>query len=191
MRDVIQIETKRLKLRALRLSDAARVAQFCGDPGVATMIARTPLPYFEVAAEGWIMTLNARKRLGEDFVFAADLPGEGLIGVIGAHQRGGVDAKDGFEIGYWFGRPYWGRGFASETLSGFLSEAKKLGQLLAGHFADNPASGRVLQKAGFAYTGEEAPLFSMARGESALAKRMRYEPNAQQLDPSWREAAAA
>ncbi len=191
MRDVISIETKRLKLRSLRISDAARVAQLCGDPGVATMIARTPLPYLEVAAEGWIMTLSAKKRLGDEFVFAAELPGEGLIGVIGAHQRGAFESNEGFEIGYWFGRPYWGKGFASETLTGFLSEAKKLGQLLAGHFADNPASGRVLQKAGFAYTGEEAPLFSLARGEAAMAKRMRYEPQEQRLGPEVREAAAA
>ncbi|QGZ93431.1 GNAT family N-acetyltransferase [Terricaulis silvestris] len=191
MRDVIQIETKRLKLRGLRISDAARVAQLCGDPGVATMIARTPLPYLEVAAEGWIMTLNAKKRAGDEFVFAAELPGEGLIGVIGAHQRGAFESSDGFEIGYWFGRPYWGKGFASETLTGFLSEAKKLGQLLAGHFVDNPASGRVLQKAGFAYTGETAPLFSLARGETALAKRMRYAPDEKRLDPDLHQAVAA
>jgi RimJ/RimL family protein N-acetyltransferase len=171
MRDVIQIETKRLKLRSLRMSDAQRIAQLCGDPGVATMIARAPLPYLEVAAEGFIMTLAARKRLGAEFVFAAELPGEGLIGMIGADKTG-----DAFDVGYWFGRPYWGNGFASEALKAFLSEANKLGQLVAGHFTDNPASGRVLEKAGFAYTGETKDMFSLARGRSAPVKRMRYEP---------------
>jgi RimJ/RimL family protein N-acetyltransferase len=170
MRDVIEIETKRLKLRALRMSDATRVAQLCGDPDVATMIARAPLPYLEVAAEGLIMTLAARRPRGEEFVFAAELPGEGLIGMIGAHKAG----EDAFEVGYWFGRPFWGKGFASETLGAFLSEAQSLGALLAGHFVDNPASGRVLEKAGFAYTGETGELFSMARGRSAPVKRMRY-----------------
>jgi RimJ/RimL family protein N-acetyltransferase len=177
MRDVIEIETKRLKLRSLRIADAQRVARLCGDPDVARMILRAPLPYLEVAAEGWIMTLSARKPLGEDFVFAAELPGEGLIGVIGAHKTGEAT----FEVGYWFGRPYWGRGFATETLSGFLSEAKALGHLTAGHFTDNPASGRVLEKGGFAYTGETANLFSLARGRSAPVKRMRYEPAAMNL----------
>ena len=172
MRDVIEIHTKRLKLRALRIADAQRIAQLCGDPGVATMILRAPLPYLEVAAEGFIMTLAARKRLGEDFVFAAELPGEGLVGMIGAHKAG--DA--GFEIGYWYGRPYWGKGLASEALAAFLSEAKKLGQLLAGHFADNPASGRVLEKAGFTYTGETKDMFSLARAANVPVKRMRYEP---------------
>ncbi len=32
MRDVIEIETKRLKLRGVRMSDAQRIARFCDDP---------------------------------------------------------------------------------------------------------------------------------------------------------------
>lgn len=171
MRDVIEIETERLKLRPLRMSDAARVARFAGDPGVARMILRAPVPYLECAAEGWIMTLNARAPLGEEFVFAADVEGEGLVGVIGAHKSG-----DGFEVGYWFGRPYWGQGYATEALRGFVSEAQSLGALQAGHFADNPASGRVLEKGGFSYTGEIENHYSLGRNARAPVKRMRYAP---------------
>jgi RimJ/RimL family protein N-acetyltransferase len=172
MRDVIAIETPRLKLRALRMSDAQRVATFCGDPAVGRNLAMTPLPYLAAAAEGWILIVQARAPAGRDFVYAVDLPGEGLIGVIGAHRRD----EDGFEIGYWFGRPYWGKGFATEAASAFVAEASKLGELEAGHFVDNPASGRVLSKAGFAYTGETKPQFSLGRGESVACKRMRYAP---------------
>ena len=173
MRDVNQIKTERLKLRPMRMADAHRVATLCGDPAVARMILRAPVPYLPVAAEGWIMSLAAGKPLAHDFVYAADLPGEGLIGVVGAHRSG----DEPYEVGYWFGRPYWGQGFATETLKGFLGEARKLGQLQAGHFIDNPASGRVLQKGGFAYTGEVKPMFSLARGESVACKRMRYAAN--------------
>lgn len=164
------IETERLKLRPLRMADAPRVARFCNDPGVGRNLAMTPLPYIEVAAEGWIMTLAARERLRRDFVYAAELPGEGLIGVIGAHKVG----DDRFEVGYWYGRPYWGKGFATETLRGFLTEARRLGALEAGHFVDNPASGRVLQKGGFAYTGETKAMFSMGRGASVPCLRMSF-----------------
>jgi RimJ/RimL family protein N-acetyltransferase len=170
MRDVIEIETKRLKLRPIAMRDAARVARFCDDPGVGRMLAQTPLPYLEAAAEGWIMTLNARAPLGRDFVFAVDLAGEGLIGCVGAHAKD----KGGFEIGYWFGRPFWGQGLGSEAVGAFVSEAKRLGRLEAGHFVDNPASGRVLTKVGFAYTGEVRRMFSMGRGESVDCWRMRY-----------------
>lgn len=174
MRDVIEIETNRLKLRQLRISDAQRIAQFCDDPGVGRNLARTPLPYLPVAAEGWIMINAARASRGTDFVFAVELPGEGLIGVIGANKGAGDD--DGFDLGYWLGRPYWGQGFATEAATAFVSEARKLGALEAGHFVDNPASGRVLSKVGFAYTGETKPMFSLGRGESVACKRMRYAP---------------
>lgn len=173
MRDVIEIETERLKLRRPRLSDAQRMARFLNDPGVGRMLAMTPLPYLPVAAEGWIMTLAARAPLGKDFVYAVELPGEGLVGLIGAHAR----SDDSFEVGYWYGRPFWGQGFATEALLGFLTEANKLGALQSGHFADNPASGRVLEKSGFAYTGEIQPTFSMGRGEHAPCRRMAYAPH--------------
>lgn len=172
MRDVNEIQTKRLKLRRVRMSDAARIARFCGDPGVGRNLAMTPLPYLETAAEGWILTLKAREPQGREFVFAIDLPGEGMIGCMGAHQR----ENGAFEIGYWFGRPFWGSGFATEALRSFTAEARKLGELQAGHFVDNPASGRVLEKGGFAYTGETPKLFSLARGESVPCKRMTFAP---------------
>jgi RimJ/RimL family protein N-acetyltransferase len=172
MRDVIEIETKRLKLRPVRMSDASRIARFCDDPGVGRMLAQTPLPYLEAAAEGWIMTLNARAPLERDFVFAAELESEGLIGCVGAHKGDQGDV----EIGYWFGRPYWGRGLGSEAVGGFVAEANTLGALNAGHFVDNPASGRLLEKVGFAYTGETKRMFSMGRGESVDCLRMRFAP---------------
>lgn len=178
MRDVIAIETKRLKLRALQVSDATRIARFCGDPGVGRNLAMTPLPYLDVAAEGWIMIVRARAPQGRDFVYGVELPGEGLVGCIGAHRKG----DDAFEIGYWFGRPYWGQGFATEALQGFLAQARSLGALEAGHFVDNPASGRVLIKGGFAYTGETKEMFSLGRGENVVCKRMRFAGDDTSLD---------
>ncbi|MEQ1619188.1 MAG: GNAT family N-acetyltransferase [Terricaulis sp.] len=173
MRDVAEIETPRLRLRRLRMADAPRIARFCDDPGVGRNLAMTPLPYLPVAAEGWIMILAARAPLEHDFVFAVELPGDGLIGCIGAHV--GAEAT---EIGYWYGRPYWGQGFASEALAAFVSQARTLGALASGHFADNPASGRVLEKGGFAYTGETVEMFSMGRGARVPCKRMAYAASA-------------
>ncbi|WP_395646909.1 GNAT family N-acetyltransferase [Terricaulis sp.] len=172
MRDVIEIETRRLKLRPIAMSDAPRIARFCGDPGVGRNLAMTPLPYLENAAEGWIMIVRARENAAvrRNFVFAVDLDGEGLIGVLGAHGK----SDDAYEFGYWFGRPYWGQGFATEAVGAFVAQARQLGALNAGHFVDNPASGRVLSKTGFAYTGETENMFSLARGERVLCKRMSF-----------------
>ncbi len=167
MRDVIEIETERLILRAVAYADTPRVAKFLADPCVSRMTSSVPAPYPAIAAEGWLMTMRARQHLGEDFVFAIELPGEGLIGVIAVHKRGGKNT-----IGYWIGKPYWGAGYATEALRAFVNEAQSLGELEADHFLDNPASGRVLEKAGFKPTGVIAPIFSVARGQSAPVRRL-------------------
>ena len=70
---------------------------------------------------------------------------------------------------------YWGRGYATEALQGALSWARSRWRkraLVAGHFVDNPASGRVLEKAGFLYTGEVRPGLSRARGGPVETRRM-------------------
>ena len=79
-------------------------------------------------------------------------------------------------MGYWIGRPYWGQGYATEAAAGAVgwagADAGASGWVVAGHFADNPASGRVLEKAGFLYTGVVAPQFSKARGAVAPTRMM-------------------
>lgn len=185
MRDVPTIQTQRLRLRLLTMQDAPAIARYAGDADVARMVSRLPVPYFVCAAEGWIMTLNARAPLGEDHVRAIEADGA-FVGVIGAHQqRAGL-----FEIGYWLGKPFWGRGYASEALGGFVDAARALGALEAGHFIDNPASGRVLAKNGFEYTGEVEQLFSLGRGARAACRRMAYARANPRARPA-REAAVA
>jgi RimJ/RimL family protein N-acetyltransferase len=57
-------------------------------------------------------------------------------------------------VGYWIGRPYWGKGIATRALSDFLAQepARPLYAHVAKH---NSASIRVLEKCGFAVCGED------------------------------------
>jgi len=60
------------------------------------------------------------------------------------------------EIGYWIGQEYWGRGIMTDAVaifSEYLFETFKFNRLYAGIFSSNPASGRVLEKAGFTCEG--------------------------------------
>ena len=165
-----EITTERLSLRPLHLADAPRVAELTSDAAVARNVGMIPLPHPAICAEGWIAILKARAPLGADHVFGVTLPTTGLIGCVGAHARG-----DGvFELGYWFGRAYWGRGYASEAAGAVAAGARALGALVAGHYEDNPASGRVLEKIGFAYTGEVQQRFSLARKEKVPTRMMAY-----------------
>ena len=78
-------------------------------------------------------------------------------------------------MGYWYGRPHWGRGYATEALRGVLAHAGPvwgMRALLSGHFVDNDASGRVLEKAGFLYTGDRRPRISLARGVEVETRMM-------------------
>ena len=183
MRDIVKIETERLVLRPLVVSDGARVARFTSDLDVSRMMTSIPHPYIRIAAEGWILIGRARAHLERDYTFGVELAGEGLIGCVGAHRRKG----EAVEIGYWLGKPFWGQGFATEAVGAFVFEAQRLGPLEAGHFVDNPASGRVLEKAGFSYTGETVPTYSLARAKRAACRRLRHESSFAR----WQEEARA
>jgi 8-oxo-dGTP diphosphatase len=60
------------------------------------------------------------------------------------------------EVGYWLGMPFWGKGYASEVaaaVSRLAFESLDMDQVHAEVMSDNPASGRVLEKAGFHFEG--------------------------------------
>jgi RimJ/RimL family protein N-acetyltransferase len=164
------IETQRLRLRVPAQADLDRVAAFCADHDVARMTTRMPSPYTRGHAEDFVARCGTQDR-SRDNTFAIELDGEGLVGVIGlfSHPNGQV------ELGYWIGRPYWGQGFATEATRGALDWARHVWNkryIAAGHFADNDASGRVLIKAGFLYTGVVEHKPSIARGALAATRMM-------------------
>ena len=64
---------------------------------------------------------------------------------------------DGPNLGYWLGRPYWGRGYITEAARGLLGRVFDAGLgdvVYSGAFADNAASLRVQEKLGFERDGE-------------------------------------
>ncbi|MDP1618946.1 GNAT family N-acetyltransferase [Phenylobacterium sp.] len=164
------ISTARLRLRAPTLEDAPRIAALANDPGVARMTTRMPHPYGLSDAEAFLQACE-RRDVAKEHIFALDHDDEGLVGMLGFHP----DDDGRVELGYWLGRPYWGQGLATEAASGALvwaGEGWRRRYLVAGHFADNPASGQVLCKTGFLYTGEVLPRHSLARGETAATRMM-------------------
>ncbi|MFC4256094.1 GNAT family N-acetyltransferase [Altererythrobacter xixiisoli] len=65
------------------------------------------------------------------------------------------DNQDQPEVGYWITPEHAGQGYATEALKGLLDLARMTGhrRLFAHHAADDPASARILRKAGFRPTG--------------------------------------
>jgi RimJ/RimL family protein N-acetyltransferase len=175
------LKTNRLSLRPPELADAPRANALSRDWDIARMVSSMPFPQPAISVEGFFLIEQARRPLRQDHLFAIHLPGAGLIGLCGAHVRGKDYQGRSVEIGYWIGRPYWGKGYATEAASAVADFAKALGQgpVVANHFADNPASGRVLAKSGFAYTGQSRMKFCLARGEAVLSLCMERKQEAQ------------
>lgn len=165
-----RIETRRLTLRAPRLEDASRLANLCNDFDIVRMTSSMPWPYGLGDAEDFI----ARSAIADparDRAFVIEHDDAGVVGGLGFSSRPG----EPLEVGYWIGRDYWGRGIAGEALVGAMDWAArgwKKRTIAAGHFVDNPASGRVLCRAGFLYTGRIEARPSLARREAADLKWM-------------------
>jgi len=178
MRD--EIRTERLVLRQLTLNDAAAFSKLAGDYDISKMTGSLPHPFPLYSAEFKIMYLRQQKRRGLAYPYAITINGGDLIGVMDLF-RSVPDAA--LEIGYWIGKPYWGQGLSTEAAKAIIQEAKdRLGvqALMAGVFADNPASLRVLEKLGFKTTGSEEMYFSMARMEKARSVILRLDLETQQ-----------
>ena len=85
-------------------------------------------------------------------------------------------------VGYWVGKPYWGMGICTEALNLMISHIRKttgIKSLISGHFTDNPASGRVMEKCGFVPTGETAfdPRLYMGEGRPIRVLRLAFDMN--------------
>jgi RimJ/RimL family protein N-acetyltransferase len=164
------LRTARLRLRWPRRNDAARIARLADDAGVARMTGSMPLPYRPADAEAFLARVSENDP-SREAVFAIDHPEDGLIGTIGLSPN--ADGRS--ELGYWLGRPYWGRGYATEAADAALAFARDgwgRRQVVAGHHADNDASGWVLVKAGFLYTGEVRRTYSRARAADVPTRMM-------------------
>jgi RimJ/RimL family protein N-acetyltransferase len=161
------IETERLRLRALDNGDADRIAELVGDYEVAKMLAQAPYPYGREDALRFLARARDRAADGSALVCAIDH--KGLIGVIGVSEIQTIEGERIGTLGYWMGRPYWGRGYATEAaraLVGHAFGALGFAGLKSGHFKENGRSGRVLAKVGFRYAGE-GPKHCLARSAEA------------------------
>ena len=157
------LRTERLFLRPAWLEDAPELARAIGQEPVVRMLARVPWPYHEEHARTWIDT--PRDPCLPNLLITLPEADGLIVGCVGLHEEGGP-----VEVGYWIAPTHWGRGYATEALTGLLALARLAGhrRIVSRHAADNPASGRVLCKAGFRPTGRARPFRSLGRATDRL-----------------------
>jgi [ribosomal protein S5]-alanine N-acetyltransferase len=149
----MEIKTARCVIRPWRLDDKANLIHNANNPRIARNMTNIfPVPYTSSDADGW---LDARE-LDEEPLENYAIEIEGVVaGGIGIHP--GKDVRSGTaELGYWLGENYWRQGYMTEVVKAIVPHAFEcfdLHRLEAYHFGWNPASGRVLVKAGFRLEG--------------------------------------
>jgi RimJ/RimL family protein N-acetyltransferase len=165
--------TERLLLRPGWSQDAPALFEAIRDERIVRNLATAPWPYRPGDAEAWLAT--ERKPCEPSLlIFRHTGAAPELIGAIGFGRRPTGET----EFGYWIARRHWGRGYATEAGRALLATARhglRLKRLDAGHFLDNPASGRVLEKLGFKPTGMIVPRYSAGRGEAAPCRLFKLE----------------
>jgi len=177
MRDHIQ--TERLTLRRPRLSDARTMARRINDPDILLMTVTLPMPFFTLTAEFWLMRATANWRRRQSYAYAITSTDDSLMGVVDLFKN----EHDDWEIGYWLGKEFWGKGYMPEAAKALLTESfytLDMPYIDAGYFEDNPASGRVLEKLGFVAKNETSHLYSVARGQRFTGIELRLARNTAQ-----------
>jgi [ribosomal protein S5]-alanine N-acetyltransferase len=144
-----EITTERLRLRGFCDTDAKAVAGLAGHRDVAATTLAIPHPYPRREADRWIESHHQAFVAGEGISLAITLREDGqLVGAIGLSLDGEHRKA---ELGYWIGREFWGRGYATEAAAAMLEygfEVMELNRIYAHHMQENQASGRVLVRIG-------------------------------------------
>lgn len=180
----VTLHSGRLILRPPVPDDAEVIERFISDRRVAEMTALIPHPYPKGSCIPWIHLTERQWLEGKKATFVICLRDTGeLVGSISLFT--GDDRHN--EVGFWIGGPHWGKGYATEALGRVIRyafEGLGFGDLHACHFIHNPASGRVMLKAGLFHLGV-TPL-GASRGEERFDE-VRYGITADQ----WRTHLAA
>lgn len=170
------METNRIILRPWRESDAEALFKYASDLDVGP---RAGWPPHKSVGESLEII---RTIFNNDTTWAIVLKETGeAIGAMGYGPSCSCNlpAHDGEPlIGYWIGKSYWNHGICSEALRLMLEHIKKttdIISLISGHFIDNPASGRVMEKCGFIATGETIIDETQYQGENRPIRVLRME----------------
>lgn len=147
------IETERLILRPWRDTDAEALYKYASDPAIGPMAGWPPHTSIENSRE-IIRTVFAAP---EKYAVVLKETGEpvGSCGIMFTDSLHTADLKPGeAELGYWIGKPHWGRGFIPEAVRALLWRCFNVLGLRAvwcGYYEGNRKSKRVCEKCGFIY----------------------------------------
>lgn len=135
-------------IRSYVYTDEEALVKYANNYNISRVLRdQFPFPYTEEDAEAWL--IQACCQTTETNFVIADK--NELIGAIGLNLQEDVNRLSA-EIGYWLAEPFWGKGIATQALKNFTEfafENFSLNRIYANVFESNPASEKVLMKAGY------------------------------------------
>jgi RimJ/RimL family protein N-acetyltransferase len=148
----MQLVLKSCTIRPWRLDDAESLAKHANNRKVWLALRDLfPHPYTIQDAHEFLQK-KITEQLAINFCIEIDGAAVGGIGM-----RVGEDVhRHTAALGYWLGEDFWGRGIMTEAVAAFTDfcfENFPLRRISAEVFSNNPASARVLEKAGFVFEG--------------------------------------
>ena len=141
-------------IRKWKLSDAKDLAASLSNKKVQDNLrGGLPYPYTEQDGKEFISAmLSADENETYAFAITAD---NIVIGSVGIFRQGNIHRKTA-ELGYYVAEEYWGKGIMTEAvrkICEYVFSRSDIIRIYAEPFANNKASCRVLEKAGFQYEG--------------------------------------
>jgi [ribosomal protein S5]-alanine N-acetyltransferase len=148
----VELKLQHCTVRDWRLDDAESLAKHANNRRVSFNLRdRFPYPYSIQDAKNFLERTVAKEPRTN---FCIEINGM-VVGGIGLTLGEDVHRQTA-EFGYWLGEEFWGRGIMSEVVPAFVNycfEKFSLHRISAQTFSSNPASARVLEKAGFVFEG--------------------------------------
>ena len=140
------------QIRSWLPTDVASLVKYADNRNVSiNMRDAFPHPYTAEDAHAWIRLATGQVP-ETNFAIVNSVEAIGGIGL-----RLGEDVfRETAEIGYWLGEPFWGKGIATRAvmaMTDFAFAEFELVRIHAHVFEWNPASARVLEKAGYQLEG--------------------------------------
>lgn len=146
------IRTQRLILRHWRETDAESLYKYAKDPDIGPIAGWQPHKSIE---ESLFIIQNVLN--GAECYAICEKENDIAIGAIELRLNGHTDMTnrdDECELGYWLGKPFWGRGYVPEAARAILEHAftnLDMTTVWCGYYDGNNKSKRVQEKIGFVY----------------------------------------
>ena len=146
------LETERLLLRKWTEEDADSLFEYAKDPEVGPIAGWPPHRSREESLDVIRNVLNGRE------CYAICEKGNpkaiGAIELILNRHNDTENHDEEWELGYWLGKPFWGRGYMPEAAREMIRhgfEDLGMNTIWCGYFEGNQKSKRVQEKIGFVY----------------------------------------